>query len=262
MLAPHVIMCPPDHFAIEYSINPWMNVDNKVHPEHASREWLQLKNIYERFGYRVDLLTPVPGLPDLVFTTDHGKFIAGTFYASRFRYSERQKEQDHVLPWYRKHKYAIHELPPDHFMEGGDVLVHHDRIFVGYGYRTSENTASYLSQASSLHATALQLVDDAFYHLDTCFFPLGDLAFYYPTAFAPESLKTLRRLFSLLIPLTSAEAERFACNSVPLDQYILCQPNPTFEQKLIDQGYIPMTLEMHEFNKSGGGIHCLSQLLG
>ena len=24
--APRILMCPPDHFAIEYEINPWMNV--------------------------------------------------------------------------------------------------------------------------------------------------------------------------------------------------------------------------------------------
>ncbi len=256
-----VIMSPPDHFAIEYSINPWMNTENKVHPEHARREWEALKATYERFGASVALISPVQGLPDLVFTTDHGKFLRGKFYAARFRYKERQKEQDVVLPWYRAHGYEVIEPPANLYMEGGDIQVNSDKIFVGYGYRTGEETVSYLAKETGMEAIPLHLVDDTFYHLDTCFLPLGDAAFYYPTAFNPESIKKLRTHFTTLIPLTSAEAERFAGNSVELDEYVLCQPNPSFEQKLIDLGKTPMTLEMHEFNKSGGGLHCLSQIM-
>lgn len=254
-------MSPPDHFAIEYSINPWMNVDNKVHPEHARKEWETLKTIYERFGYSIELIPGVKGLPDLVFTTDHGKYIGNTFYVSNFRYPERQKEQAFALPWYQAHKVQLQPLPSDHYMEGGDVLVNHDHVFVGYGYRTSHNTATFLANVTHLDTHALHLIDDAFYHLDTCFFPVQDTAFYYPTAFDPASIKTLREVFPMLIPLTSVEAERFACNSVVLDNFVLCQPNPTFEQKLIDLGLTPLTLAMYEFNKSGGGIHCLSQIL-
>lgn len=257
----HIVMSPTDHFAIEYSINPWMKVENKVHPEHAKRQWDSLYAVYQRFGYQIDLIPAVKGLPDLVFTTDHGKFIRGTFYVSHFRHAVREQEQAVVLPWYESHQIKLEYLPADHFMEGGDVLLHRDRLFVGYGYRTSKNTASYLQKSTGVTTYALELIDDAFYHLDTCFFPLQDTAFYYPTAFAPDSIKILRHAFPMLIPLTSAEAERFACNSVQLDNFVLCQPNPTFEQKLIDLGLTPLTLEMHEFNKSGGGIHCLSQIL-
>jgi N-dimethylarginine dimethylaminohydrolase len=256
-----IIMSPPDYFDIEYSINPWMSTDNKVHPEHAKREWERLKSTYESFGFKILTIPAVKGLPDLVFTTDHGKWIDDTLYVSHFRYEVREKEQIITLPWYREHKIKLHELPPDHFMEGGDVLFHHDLIFVGHGYRTSANTADFLQKTTGLKTISLKLIDDAFYHLDTCFFPVKDTAFYYPTAFATESIKALRDTYPLLIPLTSAEAEHFACNSVELGDYVLCQPNPTFEQKLIDLSLTPLTLEMHEFNKSGGGIHCLSQML-
>lgn len=148
-------------------------------------------------------------------------------------------------------------------MEGGDVLFHHNHIYLGYGFRTSPNTAEYLHGASHSPLTALELVDEAFYHLDTCFLPVSPVtAFYYPPAFTAIGIKALKARFDLLLPLTSHEAEGFACNSVIMGKTILCQPNPTFEQKLLDLGYTPLTLDMHEFNKSGGGIHCLSQILG
>jgi N-dimethylarginine dimethylaminohydrolase len=53
-----IVMSPPDFFDIEYSINPWMNTDNKVHPEHARREWERLKSAYEGFGYEILVIPP------------------------------------------------------------------------------------------------------------------------------------------------------------------------------------------------------------
>lgn len=255
-------MSPPDFFDIEYSINPWMNTANKVHPQHARREWDSLRDTYQRLSLTVQTIPPVQGLPDLVFTTDHGVWIGETFYLSRFRYIERQREQEIAIPWYHSRQIPTEAIPTLCYMEGGDVLFHHDHIYLGYGFRTSLNTAEYLHHASHYPLTALELVDEAFYHLDTCLFPLTpDTAFYYPPAFTPDGIKSLKSCFDILIPLTSHEAEGFACNSVIVGQTILCQPNPTFEQKLIDLGYTPLTLDMHEFNKSGGGIHCLSQIL-
>lgn len=258
----HLIMSPPDYFDIEYSINPWMNLDNKVDPVRAKVEWQALKSTYTNLGLQVDLIPPVKGLPDLVFTTDHGKWIGNTFYLSNFRYSERQKEQTITIPWYQKQKIKTLQVPSPCLMEGGDVLVEYGYVFVGYGFRTSIETVEYLSGTTRLPTIALELVNQNFYHLDTCFLPISpDTAFYYPPAFSASSLKALKSHFDLLLPLSSHEAEGFACNSVIIGKTVLCQPNPTFEQQLNDLGLTPLTLEMHEFNKSGGGIHCLSQLI-
>ncbi len=255
-------MSPPDYFNIEYSINPWMNTSNPVHKEHAKRQWQSLKNTYLNLGLKVDVIPPVKGLPDLVFTTDHGVWIGDTFYLSNFRYIERQKEQKVVIPWYSSQGIKSQTLPSICFLEGGDVIFHHDHIFLGHGFRTSLNTAQYLHNTTSYPVISLELVDEAFYHLDTCFLPVSsELAFYYPSAFTSAGIKSLKACFDILLPLSSHEAEGFACNSVIVNQNVLCQPNPTFEQKILDLGYTPLTHDIHEFNKSGGGIHCLSQIL-
>jgi N-dimethylarginine dimethylaminohydrolase len=37
--SPHILMCPPDHYAIQYKINPWMNrrdaADRRLAPRSA-----------------------------------------------------------------------------------------------------------------------------------------------------------------------------------------------------------------------------------
>jgi N-dimethylarginine dimethylaminohydrolase len=257
-----VIMSPPDHFDIEYSINPWMNIDNKVVKKTAMYQWRNLRDLYKNLGVKVLLIPPVPGLPDLVFTTDHGVWIEDTFYLSNFRYPERQKEQAIAIPWYIKSKIKVQHVPSICQLEGGDVIYHNSHIFLGYGFRTSLGTADYLRSVTRRPVVALELVDESFYHLDTCFLPLTqDTAFYYPPAFSENSVKQLKAHFDILLPVTTREADGFGCNSVKIGTKVICQPNPTFEQKLLDLDLTPISLEMSEFNKSGGGIHCLSQII-
>jgi len=257
-----VVMSPPDYYDIQYSINPWMDMDNKVNPARAKTQWETLQNAYLHLDLEVLTIPPARGLPDLVFTTDHGVFIDGTFYLSNFRYSERQKEQDITIPWYKKQNIKVQPIPSLCYMEGGDVFFHHNHIYLGYGFRTSLNTAEYLSNTTHYPVISLELVDEAFYHLDTCFLPLSpDTAFYYPGAFTNEGIKSLKSHFDILIALTSHEAESFVSNSVVIGKNVICQPCPSYEQKLMDLGYTPIPLDIREFNKSGGGIHCLSQII-
>ena len=71
-----ILMCPPTHFDIQYEINPWMHVDNRVDAEVARRQWQLLFDIYtDRLGWQVHLLPAIKDLPDLVFTANGGLVI-------------------------------------------------------------------------------------------------------------------------------------------------------------------------------------------
>jgi N-dimethylarginine dimethylaminohydrolase len=257
-----VVMSAPDYFSIQYSINPWMNTDNQVDKVRAKKQWHQLKQAYQDLGLEIFEIPPSTSFPDLVFTTDHGVWIHDTFYLSNFRYPERKGEQNLTIPWYQRQQIKTLAIPSLCYMEGGDILVHHNKIYLGYGFRTSQDTTTYLHNTTRLPVVDLELVNENFYHLDTCFLPINqDTAFYYPPAFTAEGITALKNNFANLVPLSDLESNNFGCNSVIIGQKILCQPNPTFEEKIRTLGYNPITLEMSEFNKSGGGIHCLSQIL-
>jgi ornithine--oxo-acid transaminase len=68
----HLLMCPPRHFAVTYSINPWMDLGVPVDRELALQQWSRIRAVYERLGHRVDIIEPEPGLPDMVFTANAG----------------------------------------------------------------------------------------------------------------------------------------------------------------------------------------------
>src|SRR3954453_13753121 len=92
---PRILMCPPDHFGIEYEINPWMSVQVGSDPELSRRQWHALHDTLVDSGGSVALIEPVPGLPDLVFTANAGLVFHDLFLPARFRFGVRQQESPH-----------------------------------------------------------------------------------------------------------------------------------------------------------------------
>lgn len=68
-------MTPPAFFAVAYAINPWMDVTAPVDVQVAQAQWEHLHQTYLRLGHSVDLIEPISGLPDMVYTANGG-FIA------------------------------------------------------------------------------------------------------------------------------------------------------------------------------------------
>ena len=65
-----ILMCTPDFYGIEYEINPWMNTERQTDHAVAVSQWNDLRQILMGHGATIELLTPVAGLPDLVFTAN------------------------------------------------------------------------------------------------------------------------------------------------------------------------------------------------
>lgn len=254
-----ILMCSARHFSVNYAINPWMKIGS-VDSQKAVRQWQCLAQAYERLGVEVEVIQPDAALPDMVFSTDEGVVLDKKVVLGRFKYPERQPESIKYAAWFAEHGYEVMTTSQDHYLEGGECLQWQQQYFLGVGFRTEEATAAELSQLLGKPVTSLPLVDPFFYHLDTCFFPLDDrVAFYYPPAFSAVAKKRLQQTGAKLIAFSEAEAKNFAANSVVVNQTVLTQQgNPEFVKKLRSFGYEVVELEMSEFVKSGGGIHCLS----
>jgi len=85
-------MCPPTYFAVDYSINPWMDPSAPVDVDLAVRQWSALRDTYVSLGHTVDEITPISGLPDMVFAANGAMVVDGIVYGSQFRYPERAAE--------------------------------------------------------------------------------------------------------------------------------------------------------------------------
>ena len=176
--APRILMCPPDHFAIEYEINPWMNVRVGSDDNLARQQWTALYRALEGLGVSVELIESIPGLPDLVFTANAGLVYHELFIGSRFRYGVRQGEAPYFESWARKQGFQVVELPTGYNFEGaGDALFCGDTLIGGYRFRSDVKSHHWIGERLGVEVLPLELIDPRFYHLDTCFCPLAsDLA--------------------------------------------------------------------------------------
>ena len=184
------LMCPPRHYAVSYSINPWMNPvswksgGSALH-EEAEQQWFALHDTLLALGAAIDFIDPEPNLPDLVFTANAAIVLDGKALLARFRLPERQGEEPifgaALLALRERIEIdSIMEMPEGIWLEGaGDCIWDAVRrqFWMGFGPRSHREAAHVVSESFGVECVALELSDPSFYHLDTAFCPLpsGDL---------------------------------------------------------------------------------------
>src|SRR5262245_53443411 len=120
---PHILMCPPEHYGIEYEINPWMSRERGADHPLAAQQWTTLFNLLTGLGAHVSLVTPAAGLPDLVFTANAALIHGQRAILSHFRHPQRQGEEPLFAAWFEQHGFGVEHLPVDRYFEGaGDAL--------------------------------------------------------------------------------------------------------------------------------------------
>ena len=135
-------------------------------------------------------------------------------------------------------------------------------LWAGYGFRSELDAHPLLAKLLGVEVLSLRLMDERFYHLDTCFCPLSDgTVLYYPPAFDFSS----NRLIESRIPpekrvaVCEADALAFACNAVNVDRaVILNQASSSLRQQLEERGYTVLETPLTEFLKAGGAAKCLT----
>ncbi len=270
MAARAVLMADPEHFDVEYVLNPHMAGQiGRVDRALAVRQWEAVRDAYRALGLPVHVLPAVRGLPDLVFVANpsiaalkDGRPVA---VASSMASPLRAPEVAHSAAFYRANGVPVltAETTP---LEGcGDLLWRPGRLLAGFGTRTSEAAGVEVGGLLGVReVVSLRLVDPRFYHLDTCLLPLGeDVAMYVPSAFDEASTARLRATFRELVPVSDAEALAFACNGCcPDDRHLLlpvgCAEAGAAARSL---GFEVVELDTSEFLKSGGSVFCMTQLL-
>ncbi len=258
-----LLMCSPEQFRVDYAINPWMNVGS-VNSDLAQKQWHELRDAYVSLGAEVTVIDADESLPDMVFAADQGIFRDKKVVLSRFRYAQRRGESVFYAKWFEDHGYEVLHLPPEIFLEGGgESWWLGDTLLLGRGYRTSEAAAHVVENFLGKRVVSLQLIDERFYHLDTCLFVLNaTTVFYYPPALSDDARETLKKMVPNVFELTEKEALSFAANSVVVDKTVVVHKgNESFEKKLHELEMKTISIDVSEFLKSGGGIHCLTAMI-
>jgi arginine dihydrolase len=252
------LMCPPTYFAVEYSINPWMRPDEPVDVGRAVGQWRMLAATLRDLGHSIELITPHPDLPDLVFTANGGIVIGDRAMTPRFKHPERAAESDLF-----GRAFAELGLPsvrhPRWVNEGeGDFLLAGDVILAGSGFRSDAEAASEVGDYFELPVIGLTLTDPRLYHLDTALAVLDETTVaYWPGAFSSDSQGVLRELFPDAILAEEADAAALGLNMISDGRNVIMASGcPTLAGQLNERGFVAHPVNTSELNKAGGGAKC------
>ena len=259
------LMCPPTHFKVTYSINPWMDPAKPVDLRLALAQWEDLRDRYQSLGHTVELRDPHPDLPDMVFAANGATVVDGRVLGARFAYPERTAEAAAHLAWFRAHGFTeVHE--PEHVNEGeGDFAVTSSYLLAGRGFRSSPLSHDEAQEFFGRPVIGLDLVDPRYYHLDTALSVLDDAAdeiMYYPGAFSPGSRAVLARLFPDALIAGEEDAAALGLNAVSDGRNVLLPQAATgLFGPLRERGFEPVPMDLGELLKGGGSVKCCTQEL-
>ncbi|AYF30924.1 amidinotransferase [Micromonospora sp. BL1] len=254
-------MCSPEHFTVEYAINPWMDVTTPVDADLAVKQWDRLRETLVGLGHEVHLLTPEAGLPDMVYAANGAFVVDGTVYGARFKHEQRSAEAAAHRAFYEQHGWRF--IAPSETNEGeGDFAylpeAHGGLVLAGYGFRTEPAAHAEAQEALGRPVVSLHLVDPRFYHLDVALASIDDENIvYYPGAFSAASQKVLAQLFPDGIVADDEDALAFGLNLVSDGLNVVLNNEATrLAGKLKAAGYHPVPVELAELKKGGGSVKC------
>lgn len=266
-----VLFCPPTYFQVRDVKNPFMRPGAEINQQLAIQQWQAVRAAFEKAGLDTLTIEAVSDLEDMVFANNQvfvGESKDGPFIVpSRMRFASRQREVPHFVEWFRGRGYNVFdlELADDEYLEGhGDLLWQPDgsKVWAGYGIRSSKQGVKNFFAAMrdiAIDVIPLELVDQTFYHLDTCLAPLAhDAVLIYPGAFSNQALQAIRDNVSRVYEVSREEALQFVCNGVAAgNYYISARVSASLEEALDNEKLTPMVVDTSEFEKSGGSVCCL-----
>ncbi len=279
-----VLMVDPEHFRVDYAINPYMTNAagelNKIDLGLAKKQWATLKATYERLGFEVLVVTGDHKLPDMVFAAnqsfpfllfDKSGAPKKTVVLSRMRSEFRRPEVPYFKSFYKDLGYDVAELnapSKDIYFEGnGDAIPHYpyNLVWGGYGERTSPEVYHELSERFGLNVAMLKLIDRNFYHLDTCFSILNEnTVVIQKEAFDSDGLELIRAVFTNVI---EAELEDnlnyFVCNChSPDGRHVITHKGAQkFVETLKKHKFDVIEVDTGEYIKSGGSVFCMKMMV-
>jgi N-dimethylarginine dimethylaminohydrolase len=265
------LMVEPNHFRVDYTINPYMDVHDQPDPVRAREQWRSLVDTLRGVGADVEALEQRPDSPDMVYAMNLGLVLNRSqqdrrVLMSHMRYAERRREVRTAQPWFAEHGFATPFVGRDgvgaHF-EAGDAFAYGDSLVVGYGPRTEELGLKHLATELDVRVRGLRITHPGMYHLDLAFCPLDDTrALVCPAALDDDSAAALLDLVPDPLVLSEDEALTFCANSVVVGRTVVMPACPDrVRARLEAWGFEIVLVEMGEFHKGGGSVRCLTNPL-
>lgn len=261
----------PDHFRIDYTINPFMDPLDQPDPSRTREQWTAMVGAIEAAGAVVEVLPQLAEAPDMVYAMNLGLAVerAGLdpqVVLSHMRYAERRMETPVAEAWFADHGFARVRTGRDGVgahLEAGDAFAWRGELVVGFGPRTEELALKHLATELEVAVRGLRITHPGMYHLDLAFCPLdSERAMVCPAAFDEASAAALLDVVPDPLVLSEAEAMTFCANSVVVGRTVIGPSFPArVRAQLEEWGFEVVTVDVGELHKGGGSVRCLTNPL-
>lgn len=256
----HVLMCPPTYMRIEEVINNTQThyAKENINPRKAVAQFDSFLRVLQREGIEVELLSPVAQLPEQVFTRDIGFVIGECAFLSNMYHPIRQQETWEVEKFWEERGLTFQRLQSH--IEGGDLFVDEETIWLGVGGRTLREAAKELQSRLPEHEVVPIEMRAEYLHLDCVFNVVApDIALVYREAIPPMLLERLKRRYEL-VAVTEHEQFCMGTNMLSLgDGKVVSQPqNQRINETLLRLGLDVLEVDISEIIKSGGAFRCMT----
>ncbi|MEH7442162.1 dimethylarginine dimethylaminohydrolase family protein [Bacillus sp. JJ1122] len=254
-----VILCQPQYMTIREVINETQKhfKDEGIHIERALEQHNDFVSTLRKYGVEVILLPYHKKYPEQVFTRDIGFTLGQTIFVAEMASDIRKGEEDVLKQWLEDEGISYYNLLGDQ-IEGGDVIIDRETIYIGLSNRTNQNAVNHLQgllpqfEVKAIHFKAEYL------HLDCVFNVVSpDVALVYRKALTEEDITLFSSRYEL-IDVTEEEQFTLGTNVLSVgNKHIFSLPvNKGVNDKLRSKGFEVIEVDITEIIKSGGSFRC------
>lgn len=255
-----VILCQPQYMTIRDVINETQKhfKDEGIHIELALEQHDHLVKTLRENGVEVYLLPYHKKFPEQVFTRDIGFTLGETIFVADMAHDVRKGEENVLKQWLEDEGISYYNIIGD-MIEGGDVIIDRDTIYIGLSNRTNMEAINHLSDLldKQFKVTPIDF-PEKFLHLDCVFNIVSEkVALVYPEALKKEDIERFQSRYEL-IEVTEEEQFTLGTNVMSIgNNRILSLPvNKKVNDELRKRNFEIIEVDITEIIKSGGSFRC------
>ncbi|MEK3934590.1 arginine deiminase family protein [Sporosarcina sp. FSL W7-1349] len=258
-----VILCQPQFMAIEDVINDVQKQykEENIDIERAMEQHRIFEQQLRKHGVEVVKLPSSEQFPEQVFTRDIGFTVGEDVFVAEMASDIRKGEEVALEEWLVDEKIPF-QTTADR-VEGGDVLIDREKIFVGISSRTSEQAVAMLEKELTDHEVIRVPFEEKYLHLDCVFNILSpEVALIFPQALSADMVDYLGSMYTL-IEVSAEEQFTLGTNvlSIGNGKVFSLPMNQDVNAAMRAHGFEVIEVDFSEIIKSGGSFRCCSMPL-
>lgn len=254
-----VILCQPQYMRIRDVINETQKKykDEGIHIEKALEQHDQFVKTLKDNGIETILIPYHKKYPEQVFTRDIGFTLGKTIFVADMASKVRKGEENVLRQWLEDEGFSYYNIVGDN-IEGGDVIIDRDTIYIGLSDRTNQKAIDHLKELLTSFEVKTIPFTKTYLHLDCVFNVVSpDVALIYPEALTKEDIELFESRYEL-IEVSKEEQFTLGTNVLSIgNKRIISLPvNRNVNEQLRKRGFEVIEVDITEIIKSGGSFRC------